>query len=200
MAMWKIKQLIDRITGQNIYPITTTKAVKDTATKKSLFQILSNVPMFDDEETTEVKSVKRDADTLAGIEANAFALKEDYNGIICVLLADGWVYEEASGTYLYTIPIPSLTGTELFDVNLYDDGTASQEQIDVFNELVSRIDVNAGEVVVQALDKPSITFSVILRGMCNIEDVVVANLSDVIEKYDSIELRVQALEQAILNN
>lgn len=197
MAMLKIKQLIDRVTGKNIYPITTTKAVKDTATKKSLFQLLSNIPMYDDEEEPAVMSVRRDADTLAGIEASAFALKEEYNGIICVLLNDGWVYEEASGTYLYTIPIPALTGDELFDVNLYDDGTASQDQIDTFNELVSRIDVNAGEVVVQSLDKPEVTFSVILRGMCNIEDVVVANLSDVIEKYDQINEDVEHLKNYV---
>lgn len=197
----KIKKLFNKKLKKNFFPITTTKAVRDTASGKTLFELLTNIAFTGDAEE-ESPSVYRDADMLGGIEAKAFALKEDYNGIICVLLADNWVYDGISGTYLYTVPIPSLTGDELFDVNLYDDGTASQEQIDTFNELVSRIDVNAGEVVVQALDKPTITFSVILRGMCNIEDVVVANLSDVIDKCEELDGYVSANTDTItkLNN
>lgn len=191
----KIKKLFNKKLKTNFFPITTTKAVRDTSTGKSLFQLLEIIPMMEDEGEVDPAEI-RDADTLGGIDADEFAKKSDYNGIICILLADKWVMTDDT-TYKYTIQLPSLTGNELFDVNLYDDGSVTDAQIDAFSDLVTRIDVNAGEIVVYASAKPSVTFSVIFRGMCVINSAIIANLSDVMSKYDSIESRVAALESKI---
>ena len=187
----KIKKLFNKKLKTNFFPITTTKAVRDTSTGKSLFQLLGVIPVMDDNGEAGGAEV-RDADTLGGIDAEEFAKRSDYNGIICILSVSNWVAQ--SGSYIYTVNIPSLTGNEFFDVNLYDDGTATQDQIDAFNELITRIDVNTGEVIIRASSKPTVTFSIILRGMCIVDQTVVVNLSEVMARCDAIESRLTALE------
>lgn len=181
----KIKKLFNKKSKTNFFPITTTKAVRDTSTGKSLFELLGIIPMMEDEGEVDQLEV-RDADTVGGISAEEFAKKSDYNGIICVLLADNWT--SSDGVYKYTIAMPSLTGNEFFDVNLYDDGSATQEQIDTFNELITRIDVNNGEVVMQASAKPTVTISIVLRGMCTVNETVVANLSEIMDFINNYEV------------
>ena len=180
----KIKKLFNKKTKTNFFPVTTTKAVRDTSTGKSLFQLLNIIPMTEDEGEIDPAEI-RDADTLGGISADEFAQKKDYGGIICVLLAENWVKNGSS--YTYTIAIPSLTGDEFFDVSLYDDGSATEEQISAFNELITRIDVNNGAVVVQASAQPTVSLSIVLRGMCNIDETVVVNLSEVVSKVNEFE-------------
>lgn len=147
----------------------------------------------------EVSSDVRDADTLGGVHAGEFAKKTDYNGIICVLVKDNWV-KQSDNSYVYTIVHPSLTGDEFFDVNLYDDGSATQEQIDTFNELVTRIDVNAGEILIRASQNPPVTFSIILRGMCIVDNTVVANMAEVLEaldRYHQIESEIEQIKASM---
>ena len=192
---FKIKQLFDEITKQKVYPLTTTKAVKDTSTKKSLFEILNMTPMMEDggEEVSDAEI--RDADTLGGMSPTMFAMKSDYNGIICTLLADSWV--EDDGSYKQTIPLPSLDGTEFFDVSLYDDGTATEKQIEEFSELITRVDTNVGEVVVIASEQPTVSFSIMLRGMCDVDRVVVADLAEVVRGYDETKQKCEKLTDSL---
>lgn len=187
----KIKQMVDLITGKKVYPLTTTKAVKDTTTKKSLFELLKLTPFMDEVVEEEVGSLDRDADTLGGKPSDDYALRSDYNGIICVMLASNW--KDVGGSYQQSIAIPSLNGNEFFDVELYDDGTATDDQIYAFGELVTRVDVNDGEVVVSASEKPTVTFSVILRGMCTVDTTIVANLSDIMSDIDTMSAKISRL-------
>lgn len=186
----KIKKLFNKKTKTNFFPITTTKAVRDTSTGKSLFQLLNIIPMTEDEGEIDPAEI-RDADTLGGISADEYAQKKDYSGIICVLLADNWVKNGSS--YTYTIAVPSLTGDEFFDVSLYDDGSATEEQISAFNELITRVDVNDGAVVVQASAQPTVSLSIVLRGMCNIDETVVVNLSEVVSKVNEFEKSLEEI-------
>lgn len=190
----KIKKLFNKKTKTNFFPITTTKAVRDTSTGKSLFQLLGIIPMMEDGDEVSSSDI-RDADTLGGVDAEEFAKKSDYNGIICILVKENWVKQ--GEFYYYTVTIPSLTGNEFFDVNLYDDGTATQEQIDAFNELIVRIDVNAGAVEIKAYEQPTTTFSIILRGMCTVDQTIIVNLSEVMARYDALEARVKAIENKL---
>lgn len=64
MANLKIKQLFDELTKQKVYPLTTTKAVKDTSTSKSLFDILGSTAMISEEEQTVDPTTLVDADVL----------------------------------------------------------------------------------------------------------------------------------------
>lgn len=192
----KIKKLFNKKIKTNFFPITTTKAVRDTSTGKSLFQLLGIIPMMEDGGEAGGADV-RDADTLGGVVSSEYAKKSDYNGIICVLLNDNWV-RQSDGSYIYTVAHQGLTGNEIFDVSIYDDGTATSAQFDAFNELITRIDTNVGEIVIKASAKPSVTFSIVLRGMCVIDEIVVVNLSEVLTKYDAIESRISALEKKLL--
>lgn len=193
----KIKKLFNKKTKTNFFPVTTTKAVRDTSTGKSLFQLLNIIPMTEDEGEIDPAEI-RDADTLGGISADEFAQKKDYGGIICVLLAENWV--ENGSSYTYTIAIPSLTGDEFFDVSLYDDGSATQEQISAFNELITRIDVNNGAVVVQASAQPTVSLSIVLRGMCNIDETTVVNLSEVVSKVNEFEKSLEEINSNLTWN
>lgn len=92
MASLKIKQMFDLITGKKVYPLTTTKAVKDTTTKQSLFDILKVTPIIDESESEVSESVARDADTLGGKPPSAFALSEALaDGKIRFRVVDGQV-------------------------------------------------------------------------------------------------------------
>lgn len=191
--MGVIIQLKKLFTGVQIFPKTKSMAVYDddlgrldTVIRNDLAQMSDPLEEFEDE--TEV----RDADTVGGISPEEFAKKSDYNGIICVLVADNWV-EQEDGTFKYTIAYPSLTGNEILDVDLYDEGSATEEQAVAFNELVTRIDVNEGEIVVGAIEKPTVSFSIILKGVCAISETNVVGLSEVIVKYDEVQSELEKL-------
>ena len=189
-AILKIKKLFNKKLKKNFFPVTTTKAVRDTSTGKSLFQLLGIIPTMDDggEEVSNVNIVE-------GNVSQSMLTNNNYNGVIYTLLADKWV--EFDDSYKQTIIIPSLGGTESLDISLYDDGSVTEDQTEAF-DLITGVNTDAGEVVVVASEKPQVSLNVIIKGAYDISEVVIANLSEVANMYDIIKRKYEELMYSLI--
>ena len=188
-----IIQLKNLFTGKQLFPKTKSEAVYDDDLGR-LDQVLKNEMMRMVDATSELGEQPdvRDADTLCGYVPNDFAKVEDLKASIFILLADNWV-EQSDGTFTYTLAVPSITAEDLLEVSMYMDGSETETQIEEYNEYITTIDTYDGEIVLTAVSAPTTSFSIIVNCNYKIDGVVVANLSDLVAKYDEIMAKLNSM-------
>ena len=112
--------------------------------------------------------------------------KHAYNtdGIVVNVEIENWI-EQTDGTFTNTIAVSEVVPDNIYDVSLYGDFT--EEQAEAFDFLVSSIDTADRQIVLTALEKVDVAFSIILRGKVNLEDknVYVSDLSATSIDYDN---------------
>lgn len=89
------------------------------------------------------------------------------NGKVLNVPVDGWVAQD-DGTYINTIIVEELSGNETLDVNLYGDFT--EEQATAFDNSVTDIDIQSGQIVLIADEQIAVAFDILIRGKVDIDN------------------------------
>lgn len=126
------------------------------------------------------------------------------NGVIVAVPVDGWVVQD-DGTYTNTILIEQITGTETFDVSLYEESDITEEQIKAFGESVISVETSEGQIVVTASEQIDVLFRIFLRGKIDFGEQNVVFVKDLIGSdigYDNTESGLAAtnVQKAIDEN
>jgi hypothetical protein len=114
------------------------------------------------------------------------------NSFTVILILSGWVSDGGTG-YKNEVMVSSLTGNEILTAVLYNDGTATEEQLRIFDTCITNIETVAGKVIFYCSELPTVTFSVILKGKMAAPPEVVVNLSQVMTTLDTINTNLNGV-------
>lgn len=114
-------------------------------------------------------------------------------GMIIPVTTGGWVLD---GTlYKYIISMESLTGDELLNVDLYNDGTVTDEQIYAFDMLVSYAESKEGQIVLYATEAIGVDFSIIIRGNIRVENPQIIDFATVKKEVEELKTQMETGRQ-----
>lgn len=109
------------------------------------------------------------------------------NGLLVTVEKDKWA--SSDGVYTYEISIPGLTGNEMLDVDLYDDGTATEDQIEFYN-LILDVESSADKITLTSNTAPTATIKLTLRGKFSVD---ITNYLDAINKINELDTKYKTL-------
>ena len=94
-------------------------------------------------------------------------LVSQIQGIVFDVLASKWV-EESDGTYTNSFKVEGLSSDNVVDVNLYNDGTVSDDIINYYDENIIQVKIENETITVVATRPCDDDFIITVNGLLNI--------------------------------
>ena len=89
-------------------------------------------------------------------------------GTTAVLDKTNWVQED-DGTYSNTVLVDNMTEDTIVDVDLYDDGTATDEQRLQYDQYIVEYYTGQGAITAYATHEPTVDIPILIRGKMDME-------------------------------
>lgn len=105
------------------------------------------------------------------------------NGIFVTISTSGWT-AQSSGLYTYTATVRGISGSEVLDADLYDDGSATDEQVRYFDEEIKAITTGSNSLTITSYSAPTESFIIVLRGKMEAVDYV-----ENLKKIDAVDTK-----------
>ena len=97
------------------------------------------------------------------------------NSTMLVLSSGNWV-EQEDGTFKNTVSYKGFTENDKLNVDLYDDGSLSEKQLDEYEQYIDSFEIINGALVAIANTKPTQTLTVVVKGDF---EVIIQDMSDI---------------------
>lgn len=123
-----------------------------------------------------------------------------FKDVTVPLLLDNWVLDETDNTYSYTTTVNGLTSTSNPIVLLSSSGDeATDDELDSY-ACISNITTAEDSITFIASEKPSISFTVIVKSVTAAEGGSAAVVTELVTKVDGLETQVGELETQVNTN
>lgn len=113
------------------------------------------------------------------------------NGFIIEINKDGWV--SSGSEYTYTYSVPGITGNEVLDCDLYDDGTATEDQINAYNS-IKEISTSKNQITLTIDEQPTVSFHIAIRGKMDVDNV---SYLDAVNKVNELDTKLSTQMSSI---
>ena len=107
------------------------------------------------------------------------------NGLLVTVDKSSWSINDDS-EYVSNITVTGLSGNEMLDVDLYDDGTATEAQIELFDNIVE-ISTSKDTIKLISLIQPTVNITLAIRGKFSVDK---ENYTDVNNRLESLDTRL----------
>lgn len=110
------------------------------------------------------------------------------NGLLVTVDKSSWIINDDS-EYVSNITVTGLSGNEMLDVDLYDDGTATEAQIELFDNIVE-ISTSKDTIKLTSLIQPTVNITLAIRGKFSVD---ITNYLDAINKINELNTKYKTL-------
>ena len=97
------------------------------------------------------------------------------NSTILVISSGTWE-EQEDGTFKNTVSYKGFTENDKLNVDLYDDGSLSEKQLDEYEQYIDSFEIIDGALIAIANTKPTQSFTVVVKGDF---EVIIQDMSDI---------------------
>ena len=112
------------------------------------------------------------------------------NSTLLILSSGNWI-EQTDGTFTNTVSHKGFTENDKLTVDLYDDGTLTELQLNEYEQYIDKFEIASGTLVVTANTKPTQTLTIIVKG--DFESTV-NNIGNIEELLQNQSIKMEQLE------
>lgn len=118
------------------------------------------------------------------------------NSTILVLSSGNWV-EQEDGTFKNTVSYKGFTENDKLTVDLYDDGSLSETQLDEYEQYIDGFEIIDGALVATANTKPTQSLTVVIKGDFMTNEASVDNVTDLINEINKTNEELEKTNEAL---
>ena len=105
------------------------------------------------------------------------------NSTLLVLNSGNWV-QQADGTFKNNVTYSTFTENDKLTVDLYDDNTLTNLQIEEYEQYIDSFETINGALVATANTKPSQTFTVVIKGDFECNEASIGNINELSQRIE----------------
>ena len=114
------------------------------------------------------------------------------NSTILIIPSGNWT-EQEDGTFKNTVSYSTFKDTDKLTVDLYDDGSLTEAQLNEYEQYIDSFEIINGALVAIANTKPTQTFTVVIKGDFEVNKIEVeVNTINCVNDFESTETNVPA--------